>query len=165
MQKISAGKFHFEPPFTSFDHLVGTGEQRGRNFNAKRAGGGQIDDQLKLARLHYRQFCRLSTLEDFAGVDADLTVRFRLARSVAHEAASFRILTYIIDGWNRMSCRQCGKLETPAGKERIRPNHERVGSIANKRSEGSLNLATFARLNNVDLQPDDGRRRGHIPRC
>jgi hypothetical protein len=24
MQKISAGKFHFEPPFTSFDHLIGT---------------------------------------------------------------------------------------------------------------------------------------------
>src|SRR5262249_25017844 len=67
------------------------------------------------------QVGRLSTLEDFAGVDADLTVRFRLARSVAHEAASFRILAYIIDGWNRMSCRQCGKLETPAGKERIRP--------------------------------------------
>src|SRR5262249_38998368 len=97
---------------------------RGRNLNAKRAGGGQIDDQLKLARLHYRQVGRLSTLEDFAGVDADLTVRFRLARSVAHEAASFRILAYIIDGWNRMSCRQCSKLETPAGKERIRPYHE-----------------------------------------
>jgi hypothetical protein len=28
----------------SFDHLVGAGEQRGRNFNAKRAGGRQIDD-------------------------------------------------------------------------------------------------------------------------
>src|SRR5215469_2830850 len=29
MQKISAGKFHFEPPspFTSFNHLVGNGEQ------------------------------------------------------------------------------------------------------------------------------------------
>jgi hypothetical protein len=26
-QKISAGKFHIEPPFTSFDHLVGAGEQ------------------------------------------------------------------------------------------------------------------------------------------
>src|ERR1700756_493814 len=97
----------------SFDHLVGAREQRGRNFKAKRAGGGQIDDQLKLARLHYRQVGRLSTLEDFAGVDADLTVRFRRARSVAHEAASFRILAYIVDGWNRMSCRQCGKLETP----------------------------------------------------
>jgi hypothetical protein len=28
MQKLSAGKFHFEPPFTSFDHLVGAGDQR-----------------------------------------------------------------------------------------------------------------------------------------
>jgi hypothetical protein len=29
MEKISAGKFHSEPPsrFTSFDHLVGAGEQ------------------------------------------------------------------------------------------------------------------------------------------
>src|SRR5262249_27664010 len=26
MQKISAGKFHCEPPFTSLDHLVGAGE-------------------------------------------------------------------------------------------------------------------------------------------
>jgi hypothetical protein len=28
MQKLSAGKFHLEPPFTSLDHLVGAGEQR-----------------------------------------------------------------------------------------------------------------------------------------
>jgi hypothetical protein len=28
MQKISAGKFHLEPPFTSFDHLVGAREYR-----------------------------------------------------------------------------------------------------------------------------------------
>src|SRR5215831_4076985 len=27
MEKISTGKFHFEPPFTSFDHLIGTCEQ------------------------------------------------------------------------------------------------------------------------------------------
>jgi hypothetical protein len=27
MQKLSAGKFYFEPPFTSFDHLVGAGER------------------------------------------------------------------------------------------------------------------------------------------
>ena len=126
---------------SSFNYLVGAGEQRCRNLKAERAGGGQIDDQIKLGRLHYRQVGRLSTLKDFAGVDADLTVRFRLARSVAHEASNFRILAYIIDGWNRMSCRQCGKLETPAGKERIRPYHERVGSIADKRSEGSLDLA------------------------
>src|SRR5262245_64458957 len=33
MQKISAGKFHFElpSPFTSLDHLVGAGEKPGGN--------------------------------------------------------------------------------------------------------------------------------------
>jgi hypothetical protein len=38
MQKISAGKFHVEPPsrFTSLDHLVGAGEQRGRHSEAER---------------------------------------------------------------------------------------------------------------------------------
>src|SRR5262245_31296112 len=29
MQKSTTGKFHFEPPFTSFDDLVGAGEQSG----------------------------------------------------------------------------------------------------------------------------------------
>src|SRR6516165_8365619 len=28
---LAQGKFHFEPPFTSFDHLVGSGEQRRRH--------------------------------------------------------------------------------------------------------------------------------------
>src|SRR6516162_7885705 len=55
MQKISAGKFHFEPPFTSFDHLVGAGEQRRRNFQVKRPGRLEIDDELDFGRLHDRQ--------------------------------------------------------------------------------------------------------------
>src|SRR4030095_7863866 len=29
---LAQGKFHFEPPFTSFDHLVGAGEQRRRHL-------------------------------------------------------------------------------------------------------------------------------------
>jgi hypothetical protein len=38
MQKISAGKFHFEPPFTSFDHLIGAREQRRRPIEVERLG-------------------------------------------------------------------------------------------------------------------------------
>src|SRR5262245_20650708 len=92
MQKLSAEKFHFEPPspFTSLDHLVGAGEQRGRDFKADRAGGWQVNDQFKLGRPHYREVGRLGTLEDFAGVDTGLTVPFCLARSIAHQAAGLR---------------------------------------------------------------------------
>ena len=53
MEKISAGKFHFEPPsrFTSLDHFVGEGEQLVRDAEAKRLGGPEIDQQLKFRGL------------------------------------------------------------------------------------------------------------------
>src|SRR5262245_20010261 len=38
----------------SFDHLVGPGEQRRRNFKAKRPTRLEIDDQLEFGRLHDR---------------------------------------------------------------------------------------------------------------
>ena len=50
MQKISAGKFHFEPPFTSFDHLVGQRQQRVEDFEAERLGGCEVNDEIDLGR-------------------------------------------------------------------------------------------------------------------
>src|SRR5215510_12521093 len=66
MQKFAAGKFHFEPAFTSFDHLVGAGEERRRHVEAERARGLQVDDELELGRAHDRQVGRFLALEDAA---------------------------------------------------------------------------------------------------
>src|SRR5262249_57484817 len=57
MQKISAGKVHFEPPssFRSFDHLLGDGEHALRNGEAEQPPGLSVADQLELAPLCHPQ--------------------------------------------------------------------------------------------------------------
>jgi hypothetical protein len=76
VQKLSAGKFHFEPPyyFTSFNHLVGAGKNHGRDCQAKGLGSLEVDDELKLGWLHDRQVGRLFAVEDTAGIDTSLTM-------------------------------------------------------------------------------------------
>ena len=62
-----------------FDHVIGNAEQRRRHGEAERSGSLVVDDQLEFARLHHRQVARLGTLENAAGICADLTTRAGLA--------------------------------------------------------------------------------------
>jgi hypothetical protein len=73
-----------------FDHLVGAREQHRRDFETKRPGGRQIDDQLELTRLHDRQVSGVGALEDATGIDADLTIRIRNVGSIAHQPTCSR---------------------------------------------------------------------------
>src|SRR5262245_63493306 len=72
---------------SSFDHLVGAGEQWQRDCYAKRLGSLEVQEHLDLRRLLNRQLARLFAFEDTGGVDASQTVSVGKATAIAHQAA------------------------------------------------------------------------------
>src|SRR5262245_23792167 len=104
---------------TSFDHLVGAGEERGRNFKAERLRGFKIDNQLKFSRLQYWQVRWLLAFQNPADVDSGLAHRIGKAGPVAYQAVGHTEITILIDCGNRMESRY--ELFASGVEERDRP--------------------------------------------
>ena len=71
----------------SFDHLVGTAEERDRDGEAQRPGRFEVDAQLDFGGLLDGQIGRFLALENSARVEANQTVTVPIAASVAHQAS------------------------------------------------------------------------------
>src|SRR5688572_17611346 len=120
------------------DHLVSAGEEGGRDSEAERLRGLEIDNQLQRGRLHDRQVSRLGTLEDPSGVNADLSIKRRDARPIADQTAFHDELTPLIDRRNGMACRQRNELLAPAVEEWIGGDDERAGLPSDEGGEGGV---------------------------
>src|SRR6516162_8496223 len=119
MEKLSAAKFHSEPPsrFTSFDHLVGEREKPIRHVDAKRLGSCEVDDEIDLGRQLDRHVGGLRSFENPAGVVAGTAIGIGLARSVAHQESGLGETAQYADCGQRVASRQRGELSTSAEEE------------------------------------------------
>src|SRR5262245_1243377 len=85
---------------TLFDHLIGGDKQGGRNGEAKRLGGLEIDSQMEFGWLNNRQVAWFFALENPAGINADLAINIGDAYAVGHQAAGCGKLAKCIACWN-----------------------------------------------------------------
>src|SRR5438552_15881380 len=71
----------------SLDHLIGNGEQRGRNAESERCGRLAVDRQLEFGRLLDREIARLLAFEDAIDTRRRLPVRLRRVDAVGYQAS------------------------------------------------------------------------------
>src|SRR6266516_2042544 len=82
----------------SFDHLVGSGEQRGWHGEAKCPSGSKIDDQFKCRRLLERQLRRLCTPQNFVHIASCTSKLLTQIDSVTHQPSVLRVFPKRIYG-------------------------------------------------------------------
>src|ERR1700737_4462532 len=100
-----------------FDHLVGGGEQCGRNFKPERLRGLYVDGELESRRLFERQVGGLRAFENESNVVATFVIAVAKHRSVAYESTGFHKLTKFIKRRDCVSCCERNKVLTSAGEE------------------------------------------------
>src|SRR6516162_6602068 len=81
-----------------FDHLVGDGNQRRRDLEAKRFRRLEINDQFECCWLLNRQVGRIGTLDDLVDVNGGASTKIGKVYAVCDEAARIYKLAESIHG-------------------------------------------------------------------
>src|SRR5262245_60519158 len=94
------------PMSPSFDHLVGTGEQRGWHREAKRLGSREVYIEVELGRLLYRQIGGPFALENSIHVTSRTPIRVGRVDAIRHEPTADGKELIGINGGQAMSRRE-----------------------------------------------------------
>src|SRR6516225_3740026 len=97
-------------------------------------------------------FCvRLSTLENLAGVIANLSILIRKAGPITHQAAGYGEFAKRIYRWYRLTCRQGHELITPGYEKSIRANDKAVDFGSGQNCEGFVDASFSAGIQHTNL--------------
>src|SRR5262245_35252382 len=131
-------------PARSFDHLVGTSEERRRHDKTERLGGPKIDHEFDPCRHLHRQIAWSFASKDAASVNADLAIRLGEASTVADQAAGNGILVDGVDCGNPMAGGQCHDLIASGEKDGVGADDQSASPLLDKIGESSVDLAFVA---------------------
>src|SRR6516162_10318681 len=137
----------------SLNNLIGGRQQRLRDGEAEGLGGLEVDDELVLGRLLYRQVSRLCALENAGDVlGGKLVVRRPRIRTIAYQAATNGKSSRRIHSWNGVTCCQSHDLvEISEGKS---PKNESADATFNHGCERLFEISVIAAFHNHNLQAE-----------
>src|SRR5262244_2423879 len=122
------------------DHLVSNGEQSWGDREAKLLRSNTVDDQLESRAPDDRNIGGLGALEDEACVDPSLTIGFRDAGAVAHQAATGHGLSPLVDRRKRVPCGEGNHLFAAVVEHRISGNEQSIHALRREPLEGDFDV-------------------------
>src|SRR5262249_54465917 len=141
-------------------NLVGEVEDRGRDGEAERLGGREINHQLEPGRLLDRKIGRLGAVEDLSSVITEATPRAGAGGAINDQATSPDEFAPFVPRRHRVAGCQRHQLLAPARKEWVVTDEEGAGLRWG--GERGVDLAFAASLENLELHPLRARRFLHL---